>query len=209
MVTTGPDRDRSMSWCGWKRGGNLGCRSWILPDPLSEGAISNSSPRLSRSGWWGGSCQGTEILLSSVVKAPQPANRLDTETMKVSTSTPRGLGRLPRGGVGSPGDPVQPCLYLRYPFKLTSTSQNHPPIAFLRLPSQPPKAADIEPAPSPSGNQCSITGADGGSLSLTCERTGPLVVPGRDLVVIRALLKAPFWLSSGLPQAHITFVITG
>lgn len=83
---------------------SLGTGAGSYLTPASSRDNSSSSPGLSRSGWWGGSCQGTEALLSSVVKAPQPANHLNIETTKVSTSTPRGLSRLPRGGVGSSGD---------------------------------------------------------------------------------------------------------
>lgn len=104
---------------------------------------------------------------------------------------------------------MQSALFLPCPFKLTGTSHKHSPITFLRLSSQSPKKADTEPAPSPSGNQCSVTGADGGRLSLACGGAGPLVVPGRDLVVIGALLKALFWTSAGLPQAHVAFAVTG
>lgn len=65
--------------------------------PLSAGEISTSSPGLSGSGWWGGSCQGTEALLSSVVKASQPANPLDIEAMKISISTPWRVGQAAEG----------------------------------------------------------------------------------------------------------------
>ena len=102
MVPRGPDGDRSMSWYSWKWGGSPGCSGWILPDPpFSRGNLQLLSwVGLSASGWWGGSCQGTAVLLSSVVKAPQPANRLDTEVMIVSLPTPRGVGQAAEGWCG-------------------------------------------------------------------------------------------------------------
>lgn len=87
---------------------------------------------------------------------------------------------------------MQPVRFLRCPFKFTSTSHKYSPIAFLRLSSQPPKKADTAPTLSLSGDQWSITGADGGRLNLACGGAGPLVLPGRDLVVVGALLKTLF-----------------
>lgn len=75
----------------------LGAGAGSCLAPPSAGAISSSSPVLSSSGWWGGSCQGTEVVLSSVVKSPQLANPLDTEAMKVSIPTPRGVGQAAKG----------------------------------------------------------------------------------------------------------------